>query len=246
MIDAHALKELIEPLVNIESSENSITVSTHCLYPSNSTVSVVVRTQMDGYVVSDNGGAIEEAVSSGLRISDLDRRLKHVVKNQGLLVKDGVIHSPRVPVHALPAVILLVANASKDTANWILENIKFETPRNFKKDVADLLSRYFNDNMKNNDVIVGDSNKPYHFGHVIYLSGKRKLIIDPVMNDASSISSRVLANLDVAKLNDNSIIQRLVYDDYARWKSSDLKILEMGATPIPFSRAEREIERLAA
>ena len=96
------------------------------------------------------------------------------------------------------------------------------------------------------ETIVGQSNKPHHFGHTVILSGDRKLLIDTVINDSSSINAKVIANIDVKMLNNPSLMQHIIYDDTAGWKSSDLKLLEMGANPLPFSRAESIIPALAA
>ena len=245
-LNPETVKTLIDPLMTITPIDTGVSVTTHCLYPSNSAVSVSVRMNLDSFVVSDDGEAVREAESSGLRLDEIDRKIKRIVKHQGLLVKKGVIFSPRVQLEAIPAAILLVANASKDAAGWLLDNSAFGMPRNFKKDVADLLNRYFHSNIKHDETIIGQSNKPHRFGHVIYLSEQRKALIDPVTNDPASINARVIANLDVKMLHDDKIIQRVIYDDLVDWSAADINLLEIGATPIPFSRAAKEIERLAA
>jgi hypothetical protein len=246
------ITELMTPLCPIAVIDGGIRVGTHCLFPSNATVYVSIRRHMgDSYIISDDRAAIEEASSAGLQFfgskySSLDRKLNSVVKHYGLTVRDGAIYSPQVPLEAIPAVVLLVANASKEGATWLFSNMKYSAPRNFKKDVADLLERYFNDNLKHNDTVIGSSNKEHHFSHIVYLSDQRRLLIDPVINDASSINARVIANLDVRLLNDSKILQRVIYDDSVSWKSSDLKLLEMGADPLPFSMASTVIGQLAA
>jgi hypothetical protein len=45
---------------------------------------------------------------------------------------------------------------------------------------------------------------------------------------------------------DPNVQQLIVYDDMLQWSSSDLKLLEIGARTVAFSRAEPLIERLAA
>jgi hypothetical protein len=78
------------------------------------------------------------------------------------------------------------------------------------------------------------------------LDGERKLIIDPVSNDPSSINARVVANLDVKATGNPNIIQRIVYDDEDDWSAVDLNLLQVGATAVPFSRAGEVIERIAS
>ena len=112
--------------------------------------------------------------------------------------------------------------------------------------MAALLDRHFHDNLKHDSRVIGASNKAHKFGHVIYLSGERRLIIDPVVNDGSSINARVVANMDVRLAKDPNVLQLIVYDDTADWEASDLKLLELGARTVGFSRAEATIQRLAA
>jgi hypothetical protein len=72
------------------------------------------------------------------------------------------------------------------------------------------------------------------------------LIIDTVTKDASSINARVVANLDVRAANDEGITQRIVYDEDEGWAPSDLNLLQVGATPVAFSRSLEVIERVAS
>ena len=88
--------------------------------------------------------------------------------------------------------------------------------------------------------------KEHKFANVITFRSGARLIVDPVWNDASSINSRVVANLDVKAAKDPKIQQRIVYDDEEAWQPSDLNLLGMGATVVPFSRSYEVIERLAA
>jgi hypothetical protein len=111
-----------------------------------------------------------------------------------------------------------------------------------------MLRRFLADSYKENfaaDRIVGASNKPHKFSNVISFPNGKKLIVDAVARDASSINARVVANFDVKSANDPSIEQRIVYDDGERWSPADLSLLQMGATPVPYSRARDVIRRVA-
>lgn len=246
MITPDALLEMLSRMVVASQIEDGVRVSTHVLYPSNGTVSVVVRGGRNTFIISDEGGAVAEMTSAGLGIVLLDQMVKRRVRNRGLSVSDGAILSPPVSLEAVPAALLLVANASRDIAEWGLSHFSFSTPRNFRKDLAALLGRHFHDNLKHDTPIIGKSNKVHKFSHVVYLSGDRKLLVDPATNDASSINARVVANLDVRMVENPLIDQLIVFDDQLKWKASDLKLLEVGAPTIAFSRAESEIVRRAA
>lgn len=225
--------------------DDFLRLATDCLYPSNAGVSVFVRGGDREFVVSDDGGAIDEIAGSGFRNRITDRQIRGMVKRQGLKVEDGVIYSPPVSLDAVPAAVVLVANASKEVADWALAHLRAKVTRDFKASLSELLQRHFHDNLKTAKVI-GHSNKPHTFSNVIWLSGERRLLVDPVVNDPSSVNARLASNLDVRMANDPLIDQLIVYDDAQEWSSSDLKLLQIAAPTVPFSLAESEIVRRAA
>jgi hypothetical protein len=221
-------------------------VSTQCLYPSNGAVSVAIRGRGNSYVISDDGGALGELRSAGLHQTPTDRQIRAIVQNMGLKVENGQIYSPPVSQEAIPYASMIVANAAKTVADWGLDHLRFAVPRNFRQDLTELLQRHFHDNMKDDQPIVGASNKPHKFGHVVYLENEKRLLIDPVVNDSSSINSRLVANLDVKMKKDSKIEQLIVYDDSAKWAAADLNLLQVGAKIIAFSSADGAIQRIAA
>jgi hypothetical protein len=230
----------------LTATVDGVRVSTQCLYPSNGCVTVAVRGGDDQFVVTDDGGALSEISSAGLAQRPTDRQVRALVQQQGLKVQNGAIYSPPVTLDAVAMAILLVANAAKEVADWGLDHLRFSVPRNFRSDLTELLQRHFHDNMKDDQPVVGASNKPHKFGHVIYLQNEKRLLVDPVVNDSSSINARVVANLDVKMKRDPLIEQMIIYDDRLQWRASDLKLLQVGAPIVPFSSANREVQRLAA
>jgi len=227
------------------TEDGSVRVSTHVLYPSNGTVTVTVRGGEREFCVFDDGAAVSEMISAGLRGPIPDRMLRNRVCNRGLEVSKGVIRCPTIPVEGIPAAILLVANASRDVAEWAIERLPFRVVRNFRDDLAVLLDRYFHDALTKDIPIVGASNKPHKFSYVARMPGERTIIVDPVSNEPASINSRVVAHLDIRNAHNPSVTQFLVYDDSVRWNASDLKLLEIGAPTIPFSHAEPQVRLLA-
>jgi hypothetical protein len=233
-------------LTSVKPVDDGVCVTTHCMYPSNGLVQVTVRGGVDTIVASDEGGAVGEAISAGIPIKDYTRTLAHLIREQGLMMREGVIYSPQMPIEAAPLAILHVANASQETAKWLYEHMKIKRTRDFKAILAAFLKSRFEDRVIHDAVIVGHSNKPHKFANVIALVNGSRLIIDPVINDASSINARVVANLDVKAVGDPRISQRIIYDDEEVWTPADLNLLQVGATVIPFSRSSEVIERLAS
>lgn len=221
-------------------------VTTQVMYPSNGLVQVVVRGGAQTIVASDEGGGVGEARSAGIPVYESDSALGRIVRDQGLSLKDGIIYTPPVPIEAAPLAILHVANASQEVARWLYDHTKIRRTRDFKAMLAAFLRTRFDKSVAHDAVIIGHSNKQHKFANVISFPSGRRLIVDPVVHEASSINARVVANLDVKAIQDPMIEQRIVYDDEEEWSPADLNLLQVGAHVIPFSRSSEVIERLAA
>lgn len=231
--------------------DGEIIVPTHCLYPSNGSVTVSVCPAIGGhYLVTDRGGAYDEVGSSGSRLAPFvaARMIKHLASGYGLTV-DGncLIRADRVKPDELMSAIILVANASKDAASDMLHRFKPRLRRNLKAELAELLEVQFPHHvLRNKVVVVGASNKPHRFDSAVRLSGDRQLVLDVVSREASSINAALVAHLDIKNANLARIEQRIIYDDDDKWSSADLNLLKIGAIPVPFSKAASVLERLAA
>jgi len=243
---AFLIESGLREIASITYAIDGVRITTHCMYPSNGLVQVTVRGGVETVVVSDEGGALGEALSAGIPIRDYNRTLSYLIKDQGLSIKDGVIFTPRIPLAAAPVAILHVANASQEVARWLYDHMKVKRTRDFRIALADFLKRTFDDRVSHNAIIVGHSNKPHKFANVVSFASGKRLIIDPVAHEASSINARVVANLDVKANNDPLIEQRIVYDDEEDWTAADLNLLQVGAYAIPFSKSEEVIGRFAA
>lgn len=228
-----------------EATDDGVRVTTHCMYPSNGFVRVYVKAGSDTALVSDEGEAVGEALSAGIVVPDANKLVRHLVTDQGLLMRRGVIYTPQVPIEALPVAISLVANAAKEVAQWLYDHQRVKRGRDFRKILADYLKSEFNEMVTRDEKIVGASNKPHRFANVINFPSGVRLIVDSVAKDASSINARVVANFDVRSNSNPLIDQRIVYDDTEKWSAADLNLLKVGATVVPFSRAADVITRLA-
>jgi hypothetical protein len=229
----------------VSAIDDGVRVTTHCMYPSNGLVRVTLRGGRKTIIASDEGEAVGEALSAGVVLKNPDRLLRPLVRPQGLEVSHGIIHTPQMPISAASLAVLLVANAAKEVAQWLYDHQKIKRDRDFRTLLGDFLRRTFDDRVTPAK-IVGASNKAHKFANVVSFPNGHRLIIDPVANDPQSINARVVANLDVRGINDPRIDQRIVYDDDETWSPSDLNLLQVGATVVPFSRAPEVISRVAA
>lgn len=232
--------EALAPFSSFEERRGTVAVPTSCLYPSNAAVTVYVRGGSKfGAIVSDEGRAVDELTACNREILDADRFLSRFCRRGGLRAKNGKITSPRVGVEQLAASIAFVANASAEAATWGLQSLKLRSRRNLRKDLETILGRTFpSEHITRDRRIEGKSTRSYRFGTVIRLEQERLLLVDPVTPDPNSINAHAIAHLDVNQREDDNILQRLVYDDEDGWRASDLNLLQMAATLVPFSRFE--------
>ena len=220
---------------------------THCLYPSNSAVTVVVEGGKQEFLVHDDAGALDEVMSAGASFGRIDSLVRPIVHAQGLEIgEDGVIRSRIVETRQLSATIVLVANASKEAAHELLDRFRPRMRRKFRAELGQLLEIKFPKLVSREVPIVGASNKQHKFHHAVRLGCDRQLLIDAVMHDASSINAAVVAHLDIGNLRNPKIQQRIIYDDSEAWAAADLNLLRVGAPPVPFSRALEVLDRIAA
>lgn len=234
----------LNELCNVKFTHDGFRVTTHCMYPSNGLIRVTVRAGTNSVVVSDEGETVGEATAAGIIIKDSDKLLRAQIKNRGLLIQDGVIYSPRIEIDAAHIAIMHVANVAKDTAHWLYEHGGVKRKQDFRTLLSEFLNSSFRENVSEG-LIRGVSNKSHKFSNVISFANGRKFIVDAVSNDPNSINSRVVANLDIKSSNNPNILQRIIYNDEEPWSASNLSLLQIGATPVPFSRAREVISRIA-
>jgi hypothetical protein len=206
---------------------------------------------VENFVVSDNGGALDEFTSSGGRTYEDIRILRSIARPQGLEVTDaGVIISPQVGVDQLLGTVILVANASKEAAHALATRYRAVTRKNFREILARMIDRErvqgLLEEVSLHRIVVGASTKPHKFDYDITLRGSARLLLATVVPEASSVNSVLAANLDVGQVGTPNLLQRIVYDDEDEWSTANLALVGLGAPVIAFSKLHPVLERLAA
>lgn len=239
--------EVLANWPSVSRTEHGAFVRTSCMLPSGSLLSVSVQPAIDGWIVSDEGSAAWDASSSGRDVDQALSGLRSVLAQKGLKLSNGKIYSPRVSSAELPYMVAYLATAALDASRWLLsraEKKKSETivdalPRHLLRRFPDLV-------LPDPLTLRGDTDKPYSFKNVLLLPDKRRVILDPVLRQDTSIKSRIVANIDVARARHENLLQHIVYDDSEDWSSAELALLTVGAPTVAFSRVDQVVERLAS
>ncbi len=231
----------------IGEQDGRVIVPTHCLYPSNGVITVIVEGGVSSFRVHDDGAALDELEASSGIIANPMGIMRSATRRHGVHITDaGVIYSPVLGVNELTAAIVLVANASKEAAHRLIDGMRPRPRRNFRFELEKLLESEFGRMpVRRSSPIVG-AHKPHRFDYVVIVSEQRQLLIDGVTPDSSSINAAVVAHLDVKEAKLPNVVQRIVYDDGEAWKAEDLSLLSIGAPAVPFSRAREALKRAAA
>lgn len=237
-------QELIN-LLEVKQIADHVRVRTHCLYPSNGFVTVAVRHGRNSVIVSDEGGAVREAVSAGVQNIPSDKSISKLVHGTGLVVTNGVISTIAVPFDAIASAVLLTANASKEIAEMLYKGAKIKRTRDLKSMLSLQLGDTFSKDHVEHNARISGLYKKHRFSNVITFRNGTRLIVDPVQPDANSINSRLASHMDVKRANDPNLIQSLVYDETDTWRPEDLSLLGMTEVPlIRFSQSEKALKRL--
>ena len=247
MTVAERLRNSLAPFEVLAERNGFVSVPTHCLYPSKSSVVVYVSGGEASAVVSDEGGAIDELSAHNRIVPNPDSFLRRFCRPSGLVARDGIIHCHPIEDHQLLSAVVLVANASSAAAHWGLEHLKHRRTRDLRQALLSVLERRFSvDRIDTGRRLQGKSTRTYRFGHVVRMNGERLLVVDSVIPDPSSINAHAVAHLDLGQLGDHNIVQRIVYDEQDEWRAADLNLLQMATTLVPFSRFESSLDRLRA
>lgn len=224
-----------------------VRIATHCLYPSNENVSVVIEGGVNTFVVRDDGGAIREASSAGFSHRKPGQFAHPIIRSFGLTLSSGCeIYSPPVGRDDLIGAIIVVANAAAALAHDLCGRIVFKKRRDIKEQMRELVEEKYRGRYQCGVRLVGGSSKQHKFDYVVAGPRGVQLVLDVVLHDSSSINSAVVANLDLKNANRENLEQRIIYDDHDAWPSSDLCLLNVGAVAVPYSSARDVLSRLAA
>lgn len=233
----HIVQQAMSSITECVDEGNRVAVPTHYLYPSRASVTVFVSPATHGmYTVSDGGGAIDSISAHGFDIDDADRFLTPFCRDDGLHATHGQIISPQLPAHAIAVGVLAVAEASAKAALHGVHGTKPKGRRELVRAVrSELALRFKADRVREGERVLAASDRQYKFDFSVSVDGERTLIVDAVLPDPNSINAKAAAHIDVARLENRKMIQRIVYDPSAQWHSADLNFLQSVAKTVALS-----------
>jgi hypothetical protein len=233
------------PLCSFNGSE--YVIITHCQLPNGSLVKLHVRRSGADWIVSDGGAAVDEAAASGIDKPMFGLNVRRAIRSKGLHFIDGRIESPKVGENSLFNAVVVVANACRDIAETLIYVGGAQLGESLERRARKILIGRFHAWVLAKPVLInGASDRQHKFDTAINLPDGRKILIDAVRHQGNSINSSIVANIDVRRLNNPNIVQRIVFDPEENWKNEDIELLGVGATPVALPSLVDSVERIAA
>lgn len=233
------------PLCAFDGSVHTIT--THCQLPNGSLVKLQIRRSEDGWIVSDGGAAVDEAAASGIGKPNFGLNVRRALRSKGLHFTDGRIESPKIDRDSLFNAVVIVANTCREIAETLIfVGSRFENETLELRTRRILVGRFHSWVLKRPVIINGASDRQHKFDMALDIPGGRKVLVDVVRHQGNSINSSIVSNLDIARLRNPNIIQRIVFDPEEDWKTEEIELLSVGATPVALPSLADSIERIAA
>lgn len=234
------LEQQLLSLVRVHPIDGGWAVDTTCLLPTGEVVTVTVRGGDREATVSDDGLAVAEIENVGADLHDPDRSLRRYASRYGVNIKNGQFFL-RVPTDEAGAAVMLVANAVSDAVSSEISKARLTPVRDIRKALSDFLRMRLPQLGEHKDRLAGKY-ATHEFQHVYEGSErKRKLIVDAVLPEPSSINSRIVAHIDVKQEYGHQIDQYIVFDDTARWTTDKLGLMQLAASLVPFSQIDQAL-----
>jgi hypothetical protein len=141
LTDVSHIAELMQSSLRASAVGSEVAINTHCLFPSNGVVTVYVMTGSESCTVSDRGATARVVEAHGVALENVNKWLTAVAKRSGLVVSSSnELRSPQVPLSALPAAVMQVANAAARAAREAVESYSFSRARDLAGEIEDKLA----------------------------------------------------------------------------------------------------------
>ncbi len=239
--------EILRNLHTCDHSNGTIRFTTMVQAPSGSLITIYVRPHGDRWVVSDGGSSFAEAMSAGLDEPRINLSVRRALRAAGMRFSDGAIETDPITIDRVQQAAIAVSNLSRDIAESLIAIGRDESELSLDRRTKRLLIQRFQSWVAHGPVMIrGESEVDHKFDTVLNLPDGRKVLIDTVNHHRNSINSVVVANLDIKNLQNDKIVQRIVFDPADKWKIEDINLLKAGALPVSLPNLTESIERLAA
>lgn len=233
------------PLCEHDGTEHVIV--THCQLPGGSLIKVRVRRSEHGWIVSDGGAALDEAVAAGVSKPAFGLNVRRAIRAKGLSFSEGRIESPSIGLESLYNATIIVANTARDIAETLIMVGDAGDNETLERRARKILITRFHTWVSAKPVIIpGASERAHTFDNALDLPDGRRVLVDVVKHQGNSINATVVANLDIQRLNNPKFVQRIVFDPNESWKPEEIELLSVGATPVALPSLADAIGRIAA
>jgi hypothetical protein len=189
----------IAALITVDHFAAGSMVSMPLLYPSGSTVVLEITRQGDRCLVSDRGGALQEAELSGAT-RYFKKEAVRVAAAAGIRFDGRDMFVAEVPLDALEGAMMVVANCSQEAVTFAIYSMSEKSESDAKEVLYARLTSIFGPTDVEKDVeLVGASNHKWKVSVLVTRAGQMGLF-EPVVNKYISVVGAAAKFHDFARL----------------------------------------------
>lgn len=220
------IAKALEPFAATHRSDVGIVVPTHCLYPGGDGVTVTVVQGEHTFRVTDHGMGYSMLSLSGVdEPGRYSGRARKIAEERGLTFDNSTFFADEIDAGQLGAAILMVANASQQWVQDVLQDVSKRAERELRERVLDFVGRIFPAKDIQKDLsITGESTKAYQVTQAIKLTNDRMLLIETVTNHIGAIAPAYMKFSDLGRAH-QKWPREFVVEKKNQWKAEDLNVL---------------------
>jgi len=229
-----------------EETEAGVRFETHCLCPSIDPVSVYISRSLDGFRVTDGGGAVRSAMLHGKDEAALYGALrKAVARYSGVELDNGVLICKALSKEWLYSSILSIANASSLAANIAVDHASLVAETNLKAMIFKLLADVINPTeIGVGYEFTGSSGRVWPIDFAV--TGQKRLLIKAITPHGNSVNANYTTFGDIGAAD--NIPRFSVYHPDRPLKPDDSALMRQVADLVPVTSlqagARRELARI--
>lgn len=193
-------EEVAAKLMRAKDLSDGVRLTVPVLYPSGAMVAVRIVGGPDRYLVTDDGGAAQEADMIGAAGKLFSRHGSRAAEKSGVKFNSHEIFFPQAASEMLPSIVAIVAEASRFAVQLTSDSVAERLDRQTALSVADRIRDAFGrEAVEERAEVVGASERAWRYAAIARVSG-RVVAFEAVSPAPASVAAAYLKFDDVRRV----------------------------------------------